>query len=259
MKPVFEQTFFVSAGEANAEHELSLPFMTAKFIDIATDHANSLHVGNPDMANLNAGWVLSRLTIEMDAFPPVNSMVTISTWINAFNRHFSERSFKLSGEDGRVYGYARSIWMVMGTVSHQNVGLAHFNLPADLIANLPTPIQRQQKHIPIISPNEAQEGTAALIANVNPVEHVFQYSDLDSYRHVNTVRYIELLQNQYTLHEFDNFFIRRMELSFMREARYGINTQLLRNNSGLMSSFLLREEDDKTPLFFARIELKERL
>ena len=54
MTPEFKQTFFLSAGETNAEQEISLPLLTSKIIDIATAHANSLGIGNPAMGA--RGW-----------------------------------------------------------------------------------------------------------------------------------------------------------------------------------------------------------
>ena len=68
MTPEFKQTFFLSAGETNAEQEISLPLLTSKIIDIATAHANSLGIGNPAMEARGCGWVLSRIAIEMGRY-----------------------------------------------------------------------------------------------------------------------------------------------------------------------------------------------
>ena len=115
MESIYKEIFFLSAGEANAEQEMSLPILVAKLIDIATTHANSLGIGNPSMLEIHAGWVLSRLTVEMDSYPKVNDDYVISTWVESFNRHFSERAFSISSPNGKIYGYARSVWMVMDT------------------------------------------------------------------------------------------------------------------------------------------------
>lgn len=94
-----------------------------------------------------------------------------------------------------------------------------------------------------------------------PFPYTFKYCDLDSYRHVNTVRYVILLMNRYTLEEHDNTFVKRMELSFLREAKYGMQTILLRadaeGNPG-HSSYLLENAADRQPLLFARVIRRER-
>ncbi|MDE6793826.1 MAG: hypothetical protein K2J63_00795 [Muribaculaceae bacterium] len=254
MSPIYTETCFLSAGEANPEQELSLPILMAKLIDIATAHANSLGIGNPSMTNLKAGWVLSRVTIEMQSYPRVNDTYCISTWMVSFNRHFSERDFCISSPGGEIYGYARSIWMVMSTIDHSNVGLSHFTLSDELIKGTPAPIERQAKHGLIISSENTSDTPGGTLLATHPVfDYRFQYCDLDSYRHVNTVRYVTLLLNRYSLDTFDTSFVKRLELSFMHEARYGMDTQLLRHDdeSG-KSSFLLREKEGQ-PLFYARM------
>lgn len=257
MEKIYTESFFLSAGETNAEQELSLPLLVSKLIDIATVHANSLGIGNPSMAELNAGWVLSRLTIEMESYPKVNTNYIISTWVESTNRHFSNRAFKIHGEDGRVYGYARSIWMVMDTVNHTNLGLGHLNFPQEIIDGTIPPIEKQARHVPIMENiGDTTASAATLIATAPPFHYRFEYCDLDYYRHVNTVRYVNLLLNRFTLEEHDASFIRRLELSFLHEARYGMETLVLRSDLGspLHTAFQLSGKEDGQALLFARVK-----
>lgn len=255
MQTIYKETCFISAGEANPQQQLALPILVAKLIDIATAHANSLGIGNPSMTELKAGWVLSRITLEMEAYPKVNEEYTISTWIVSFNRHFSERDFCISSSDGRIYGYARSIWMVMSTVDHSNVGLGHFAMPDYLISGHEAPIARQAKHGLIVPSAISNNISGAVIVANRPVyEYKFKYCDLDSYRHVNTVRYVTLLLNRFSLGTYDKNFVKRLELSFMHEARFGMSTELLQfEDTELMRSLFLLQEKDGQPLFFARL------
>lgn len=267
MQPKLSQTFFLSAGETNPEQEMSLPLLVSKIIDIATAHANSLGIGNPAMTEIRAGWVLSRLTIEMRRWPAVNENYTLNTWIESFNRRFSERDFSVCDENGEVIGYARSIWMVMGVDSHENVGLSHLSLPEDMISGESAPIERQKRHRPILAPaaDVASAPSAALIATSEPTVYRFKYCDLDSYRHVNTVRYVDLLLNQFSLEEFDRTAVARLELSFLHEARYGMTVEILRReeeepdgSAPLLSSFSLTNAEEGTPILFARLLRRPR-
>lgn len=261
MEPIYSESYFLSAGETNAEQEMALPLLVTKLIDIATAHANSLGIGNPAMTHLNAGWVLSRLTIDMDCYPKVNDTYTISTWIESLNRHFSLRSFKVESADGKIFGYARSVWMVMDTVRHTNVGLSHISLPDELINGKPVPIDPQQRHVPIVETDfSGKLPTGSLTATAQPFTYRFKYCDLDSYRHVNTVRYVVLLLNRFSLEEHDQAFVKRLELSFLHEAKYGMETCVLRSDSpdSMLSSFQISNTLDNSPLFFARLLRKLR-
>jgi len=261
-RPVMRESFFISAGDTDAQGELSLSLLTARIIDIATAHANSLGIGNPSMASDHKGWVLSRLTIEMERYPRVNTTYTLETWIESWNRKFSERSFRILSEEGETLGYARSIWMVMDTVTHENGGLAHLTLSDGMIWGEKNPIPRQQRHVVIIDDTNAEEGglpKGALIANRPTTDYTFAYCDLDSYRHVNTVRYINLLLNQYTLEDFDATFVRRLELSFLREGHYGETVALRRFDSEgdktgeSISSFSVCNAANGDSIIYARV------
>ena len=77
MVPEYSQKIFISANEANPEGELAVNVLVTDLIMVATQAAMELGIGNPTMAHLNAGWVLSRLTIEMKSYPKVNTHVII--------------------------------------------------------------------------------------------------------------------------------------------------------------------------------------
>lgn len=260
MEKELSQTFFLSAGETNAEREMSLPLLTSKIIDIATAHANSLGIGNPSMAARGCGWVLSRIAIEMETYPQVNEYYTITTWIENWNRHFSERCFMITGADGKTHGYARSIWMVLDTTSRESVGLSHLNLPEGMTSERVCPIPKQGKH-QVILPCDTKAETlprGAVISTAPGVEYIFKYTDLDFYRHVNTVRYVSLLLNQFGLEHFDSNRVERMEMAFMREGRYNEKVEVRRADTDNASLFSIVDSESDTPLLFSSIRFAGR-
>lgn len=255
----FSQDFFVSANEANPEGELALNILVSDLIVVATRAAMELGIGNPTMAHLNAGWVLSRLTVEMSSYPVVNTSYKIITWVESWNRHFSVRDFEIIDCNGNTIGYARSIWMVLNTITHENFGLSHLTLPEGAVSSRPCPISRQEKHVEIKAQNEREDNAAALVANAPVRKYIFQYNDIDFYRHVNTVRYVTLLLNSFTLEEFDRFFLSRLELSFLHEGNFGETVDIRRfNHDDYLSSFSLFSEMKNIPILFARIKLSPR-
>lgn len=233
---------------------MSLPLLMSKIIDIATAHANSLGIGNPAMESLGCGWVLSRVAIEMNRWPMVNETYSISTWVESWNRHFSVRNFCVTNAQGEPLGYASSVWMVLNMQTRENAGLAHLSLSPELITGETCPIARQGKHMTIVDMDRVGEvPRGAISATSQPIEHTFRYTDLDFYRHVNTVRYLSLLLNQFTLEEMDKTAVKRIELAFMREAHYGEPVSLLRADDGLTTAFSIVDAADQTPLLFSTI------
>lgn len=257
--PVFEQTFFLSAGETNAEQEIALPLLTSKIIDIATAHANSLGIGNPSMESLGCGWVLSRIAIEMERYPRVNETYRLSTWIESWNRHFSVRNFRIADAEGNPLGHATSVWMVLNTVTRENAGLSHLSLAPDMITGEACPMARPGRHAVIVPEDfEGECAASTLRATAPAVEYTFKYGDLDFYRHVNTVRYVNLLLNRFTLEEMDSTQVARLEMAFMREGRYGETVRLLRSDDGLHTSFALSDASTGTALLSAALVRRPR-
>lgn len=238
---------------------MSLTLLTSKLIDIATAHANILGIGNPYMPDDHSGWVLSRLTIEMERYPEVDSEYTVSTWVESWNRHFSERAFRISSSSGEVLGWARSIWMVLDTGNRSNAGLDRLKFDESMIDTLVCPIARQGKHLQIVEDNEEPENPRQLKATVPVKKYRFGYSDLDAYRHVNTVRYVGLLMNQLPLEVHDAYMVNRIELSFLHEGEYGKEVDILCHEvDETVIAYLLRRSLDKKDVLYSRIFLKKR-
>ena len=126
MEKEYKKTYFLIPGEANAQQEMPLTLLASKVIEIATEHANTLNIGYANMDGMNLGWVLSRLTVEMVRWPKVNEHYTIITWIESWNKHFSERNFEVQDKDGNTLGFVRTVWMVINTITHENAGTSQF-------------------------------------------------------------------------------------------------------------------------------------
>lgn len=227
----YSALYFISANESNPEGELALNILISNIIEVATAHANSIGIGNPSMAHLGVGWVLSRLTVEMKRYPKCNTNYRLRTWVEDWNHHFSVRNFSIETEEGEILGYARSIWMVLNMKTHEHYGLSHLYLPQECVdRGRVCPIARQGKH-PVILPfgSEIEEGSKNLVATSPDTLYRFQYNDIDFYRHVNTVRYLTLLLNRYSLEDFDRCFVSRLELSFLHEGSFGMEVAIRRH------------------------------
>ena len=109
----YTREFFLTAGECTPQKEMPLPLLVSRLIEVATEHANIWGVGYAKLIELNQAWVLSRVTVEMTDYPRVNENYTIRTWVEGYNRYFSQRNFEIVDAEGKTLGYARTIWLVI--------------------------------------------------------------------------------------------------------------------------------------------------
>lgn len=195
---------FFSAAECDALSQMSYATLAQHIILAATYHANHLGVGYADLIKDGNAWVLSRLSIEMEKMPQVNSEYELITWIESFNRHLSHRNFAILDGNGNPLGHARSLWACINIASRR---------PASL-----SPVEARSERECPIDPFPRMQ---AIDAPTEVVPYSFVYSDIDFNGHVNTARWIELLMNCRSLDWHKDHDIKRFDLAFQHEAFYG--------------------------------------
>lgn len=218
----FSKTYYLAAGECNPQGEMPLTLLMTRIIEIATWHANSWGAGYARLIQENQVWVLSRVTIEVTSMPRVNQEYTLTTWIEDYNRHFSQRNMRLDDAQGNPLGYVRTIWMVIDMNTRASVDISQLSYICENISDLPCPIEPQSHLRPI------QQGHA--------IDYTFGYMDCDFNRHANTVRYLAHLMNLFDMDCYDHYFIRRMEIAFIKETHYGETAQFIIDDSDPMDS-----------------------
>lgn len=127
------------------------------------------------------------------------------------NRLFTSRCFELS-RGGRTFGYARSIWAAIDLESRRPVQLDEAGL-TPYLSDRPCPIEKPGK----IAPVEKQaEG----------IPYIVRYSDLDINGHFNSIKQMEHLVDLFDLELFRCGEIRRFEIAYLAEGKYGMPLRL---------------------------------
>lgn len=215
MECIYRREFYLAAGDANPEQSMPIGEVFDRCIEVATDHANALGVGYDDLKEHGQSWVLSRVAIEMLRYPMVNETYSVETWVDSFNRAFSERYFRIYDSGGAVIGNARSTWVAIDVEKRTLADISRFDTLRDSItAARECPVKPCSRHR-VLAGDDLEMSY-----------HTFAYSDLDSNRHVNTVRYVELLMDRWPLEFHDEHNVARIEVSFMKECRYGETAEL---------------------------------
>lgn len=231
MKPDrLTHSYTLTAGESNAEGYMPLTLLVERIIEVATEHANALGIGYATLIRQNIGWVLSRLSVEMDSMPEINENYTLTTWIESYNRRFSERNFVITGDGGKTFGYARTVWVAMDFATRTVADLTSLERESFPTAELPCPMAKTPR-------------IGALPADAVSSKYTFKYCDLDFNRHVNTLRYLAAAIDCHSLEFHDANSICRLEASFDHECHYGDTMTLLtgpsrRDSAGLTTEII---------------------
>lgn len=220
MEMIHEHKYFLTADECDAQRHMSARMLVERIIETATEHANILHIGYADLAPLNIGWVLSRLSFEVDHWPGINSEYTLRTWITDCERFRSTRSHELLDSRGRVVGRVRTVWAAIDTARRTAADLSVLDPAAFVCPERECPLLPMR---PIRPLGVCDEG----------FDYVFRVSDLDVNRHVTTARHVELCLDACPLEWYDEHDLHGLDMAFQHEGLFGsqIRVQWRRDDS----------------------------
>lgn len=199
---------FLTAGETDAEGRMPIWLIVSRVIDAAILHANALGLGYSDLLPLGIGWVLTRLSVEVERYPGINEEYTVTTWIEGYNRLYSDRCFEITDSAGNPVVRARSMWVAMHFDTRTASDLSVIDRSHFVLSQRRSPVGRQRKQLPL----GAEAASSA---------YTFGFSDLDFNRHVNTVQYVRHILNQWPLDRYDACEIARFDIAFHNECHYG--------------------------------------
>lgn len=215
------RTYTLTAGESDAQGRLPMPLIVTRVIEVATAHADILGLGYANLIKHRAGWVLSRLSVEIERYPRIGETYTFTTYIQSYTRLYSDRCFTITDAEGIEIGHVRSMWVAIDLDKRTAADLTQFG-PEHFVVNTrrECPIAMPKK-IPLVDKD---------CAIATP--YTFKYCDIDFHRHVNTVMYVRLLLNQWTMDFFDSRKIQRFSIAFHSECHFGQQAQVLRSENG---------------------------
>jgi acyl-ACP thioesterase len=180
-------------------------------LNAADFHSTDRGFGMKYLMTINRSWVLSRLAIEMDEMPVMYTKFNVETWVESAMRYFTSRNFRVVGDDGKVYGYGRSIWAMIDTESRQ---------PTDIFAIDNGAINNwieKDKECPIDKGGRVKMGDEAQLVRTIDTN----YSDIDINGHINSVKYIEHVLDLWDIDWYQQHAIKRFEIAYVAEAHQG--------------------------------------
>ena len=191
-------------------------------LNAADFHSTDRGFGMKRLMEINRSWVLSRLAIEMDEMPLQYTRFNVETWVESAMRYFTSRNFAVVGNDGKAYGYGRSIWAMIDTGTRQPTDIFSIDDGAIkdwIIADKPCPIDKGGR--------VKMSDDAGLVRTIETY-----YNDVDINGHVNSVKYIEHVLDLWSLDWYRDHQIRRFEIAYVAEAHAGDQLSFYRETVG---------------------------
>ncbi|MDR1884571.1 MAG: acyl-[acyl-carrier-protein] thioesterase [Prevotella sp.] len=242
--PVGRYEFEIDAYLTDFRGKATLPMIGGFMLQAAARHADERGFGYSSMTSQQRVWVLSRMAIEMYGYPKNDTLMSVKTWIAGVNRLFTERHFAFEDAEGKAIGFAQSLWASIDLKSRKAANLLElYGLSDHIHENQGCPIEGMTK-IPALKDN-------CEVAS----EFVVKYSDVDINRHLNSMKYIEHFVDVFDIDMFRVREIRRFEINYVSEGRYGTKLDILKRNEG-NGVYVLEMKDGDTNVCSARATWK---
>ena len=201
-------TYYADPQQVDFTLRMTVPALANEVLNTAGVDAQRKGFGIDKLNKENRSWVLSRMAIEIDDRPEQYSSYEIVTWVNEYNRMLSTRNFTLHDAAGREFGRAVTQWCIIDLAVRKAIDLNTVIGPCtDTLVDAPSPTENPRK-VMGITPQHV-------------MEHRVVYSDIDFNRHVNTMRYINMMFDMLPIEQLTAIRPVRLDIHFMHECRYG--------------------------------------
>jgi len=222
MDKVGRYEFMAEPFHCDFSQHLFMGHLGNHMLNAADFHSTDRGFGMKYLLTIQRSWVLSRLAIEMEEMPPMYTKFSVETWVESAMRYFTSRNFAVVGDDGKTYGYGRSIWAMIDTESRQ---------PTDIYAIDNGAIEQwidKDKPCPIDKGGRVKmDDEAELVRTIETY-----YNDVDINGHINSVKYIEHVLDLWPLDWYREHQIRRFEIAYVAEAHQGDRLSFYLEKSG---------------------------
>ena len=201
---ILKEMVVIASTLAGPERELTLPKLFQVFQDFATENAEQLGVGKAVTTDVGKLWVVSRFYVEFKRNPKYLETVKVETRAGAKKAFVFPRYFSVDSLEGDNLLKASSMWAIIDEKSRKLI----------ISPGLDTPDCTKGDELPL--PGKVHPKESSFVE-----KRAVRYSDLDTNRHLNNTRYIEMLVNIFPIGFFAKKQLKSLLLNYTKEIRGG--------------------------------------
>lgn len=222
MEKVGKYLFMAEPFHCDFSHRLFMGHLGNHLLNAADFHSTNRDFGMTYLNPIHKTWVLSRLAVEMDEMPMQYTKFNVETWVESAMKYFTNRNFRVVGEDGKVYGYGRSVWAMIDTETRQPQDILEIH-DGEIVNWIET-----EKECPIEKSSRVKMSDKAVLVR----EIDTYYNDVDVNGHVNSIKYIEHILDLFSIDFYRENRIKRFEIAYVAESYGGDRLSFWQEQTG---------------------------
>lgn len=235
-------TYRIEPYQADLTQRLTLMgladyILTACFTDAIFSGYESKSFGD------NCGWVLLRMSIDIERLPRQLENITIRTWISDVNRLASTHNFEVLDEQGNIIARSSTIWAIINLETRKTLSFTDF--PDFCENNVDRSLQPEgEPPLRLTTPDINGRYT-----------HQVLYSYIDGNGHTYSINYLRMALDTLDIKELTTTRRVRIDMNWMHETHYGERLVILTDHAS--SPLFEIQAEDGTPAARLKIDWKE--
>ncbi len=194
----------VLLSQCDSTARMSIPSIFAQFMDMATQHADELHVSSKELGD-DMFWIITRTKVHIDRRPEISEPVTLATWPQTPVRIRSNRCYTISDEQGVVIS-GKTEWTVL-------------ELSSGKLKRLSEIFPQDTQFCDDVCVEEPYARVSADFDDADVIgEYVITSNDIDMVGHMNNSAYIRALCGMFTVKELSECDITDIDIAYKAQS-----------------------------------------
>ncbi len=231
---MFEEKYRIHYYEIDYKKKVLITSLMNYFDDIAMRQSENLGVGVDYLKERNIAWMLYKWDIKIHKYPIYGENIKVRTAPHSFKKFYAYRWFDILNRQGEKLVNANSIWLLINTDKKRPIKITKDMYKA----------YRVQSSEPL----EIEEIKQPSSVDAEKEFHV-RYSDIDTNRHVNNVKYAAWAIETVPLDIVLSYTLVNLKVTYKKETTYGNTNKALTQVKTLDNSITclhrIVDEDDK--------------
>lgn len=233
---IYEKEYEIHYYEVDFKRKALITSIIDFLGDIAIKQSEELGVGIDYLREKNLAWVLYKWNIDMYKYPSYGDKIIIKTYAYSMRKFYAYRQFEILNLEGETLGKADSIWFLINTEKRKPVRVTE-----DLYKAYGVDLKDES----VLEIEDIEKPQNITIKKAFDV----RYSDIDTNRHVNNVKYIAWALETIPLETVLNYSLKNIKVTYEKETTYGetikVFTELIDEDDKVTCLHKITDKEDK--------------
>lgn len=205
---ITEKQYDIHYYEIDYKKKLLITSLMDYFGDVAMEQTQKTGLGLDYLLENNMAWVLYKWDIDIYRYPEYGEKITIRTIPNSFRKFYAYRRYEVYNESGDIIAKANSVWFLINIEKRR-------------------PMRIPESMYNAYGIDKTMDDELVIEKLKEPVRKDFEkefcirYSDIDTNKHVNNVKYVAWSLETVPLEVVVNNTLVNVKVTYEKETTYG--------------------------------------